>query len=197
MSDTPPKLGITVSSQASLAELMDLLKRSLCTTADETGLRIDTLNVNINPGTVVICGQQVGDIKTRNGEEIMNEKTDIHAVNSVVNYKSTLQNVQTMLSAPNQAQDSKEVTAVQQDLARLAQMLQAADAKHAEEVEAVARRLEELSKEITKPSAQRKRGLIALSAKGLKEAAEAVGDIVPGLLATATSIAAAIANLMP
>jgi len=164
-----------------------ILNEAIRRAAEETGL-----TVIINYGTVVVQNQPDGASDTEIGGTVMNEKTDIHAVNSVVTYKSKLQDVQMMLNASHEKASEEEI-AVREGLAQIAKMLQEADAKHAENVAYVSGRLEELSTQVAKPAAERKTGFLKLSAKGLKDAAEAVGDIVPGLLDAAGKVAAAIA----
>ena len=68
-------------------------------------------------------------------------------------------------------------------------------ATHAEEAKAVADALEKAVSSAAKPAAERKKGLLTLSVKGLKDAAELVKDISPSILATAGSIAQFIVGL--
>lgn len=137
--------------------------------------------------------QQTAAIQFIQKMENKNETTQITATGSIVNYKSTLNNVQMMLNAAPPAQTPGE-DKVRQAIKAFSDKLAAADAKHADGAGFLSQRLEELTKQTTKPPAERKKSFLEMSAKGLKDAAVTVGDIVPGLIETAEKIAEAIAG---
>jgi hypothetical protein len=62
-------------------------------------------------------------------------------------------------------------------------------ASHADETKEIAEALEKAVTTAAKPPQERKKSLLQLSAKGLKDAAELVKDIAPAVLATAEQIA--------
>jgi hypothetical protein len=71
--------------------------------------------------------------------------------------------------------------------------LDAIKASHADEVQEIAGALQKAVATATKP--ERKKGLLTLSAKGLKEAAKLVADVAPKVLTTATLIGKFITGL--
>ena len=137
--------------------------------------------------------QQAAAIQLIQKMEHKSEITQIYAVDSVVNYKSSLNNVQMLLNSAPSAQTPGE-DKVRQVLKEFSDKLADADAKHAEDAALLSQRLEELAKQVTKPATERKKGVLKMSAKGLKDAAAAVGDIVPGLIVTAEKVSEAIAQ---
>ena len=123
----------------------------------------------------------------------MTKKTHIEATNSVVNNESDLRGVEILLNSPTSLLPPAEAN-VRETLKEFSAKLSQADAKHASDVELLKKRLEELAQQVTKPTAERKKSLLEMSAKGLKDAATAVGEIVPGLIATAEKVADAISR---
>jgi hypothetical protein len=113
---------------------------------------------------------------------------------AIVNIESSLSNVtQTIGSAPglDQTQKSQLDTLVQS----LEADLQKLKASHADEAKEIVDALEKAVANAAKPPHDRKASLLQLSAKGLKEAAELVKDIVPTVLSTADLIAKFIVGL--
>jgi hypothetical protein len=68
-------------------------------------------------------------------------------------------------------------------------------ASHAQEAALITQRLQEVVRGVAQPAEKRNAGILRLSSKGLVEAAETVGEIVPNLLTTAGLIAKFIVGL--
>jgi hypothetical protein len=175
MSGIPPEIKLTAGlPDDDGRRVQDLLQEFLRRAAEQSGVTI--VNIFQNPGTVVIqdqsakssgCATQIG------GTEIMSEKIQIHAMGSIVNYKSNLNNVQMLLdtSPPNQ---TPEEDRVRQALKEFSDKLAAADARSAEDAMLLSHRLEELATQVAKPSKERKNALLSMSAIGLKQAVSPV-----------------------
>jgi hypothetical protein len=87
-----------------------------------------------------------------------------------------------------------ENTELRQALDELTRKVEAIDAQHEDERAAIQSRLEEIIRLAAKPAADRRPGLLEVSAKGLVEAAQTVGNIVPGLVGAARTVAEMIAR---
>jgi hypothetical protein len=146
-----------------------------------------------------------GDIKAERIDLLVRKSVvqfgDTHVKNNInvggsaiINIDSVLNNVnQTIGGAPglNEAQKSQLdslVTSLKSDL-------EALKASHADEVQEIASALEKAVANAAKSQQERKKSLLELSAKGLKEAAELVKDVAPAVLLTAGQIAKFIAGL--
>jgi hypothetical protein len=68
-------------------------------------------------------------------------------------------------------------------------------ASHPEEAKEIASAVEKAVAHASKPSGERKKNMLELSAKGLKDAAETVKDIAPAILTTAGLIAKFVVGL--
>jgi len=113
---------------------------------------------------------------------------------AIINIDSALNNVtQTISDAPglDPAQKSQLETLVMSLKADLAKLRES----HGDEVKEIADALEKAVANAAKPPQERKKNLLQLSAKGLKEAAELVKDTAPSILAAADQIAKFIAGL--
>lgn len=100
---------------------------------------------------------------------------------------------QTLSNAPglDSAQESQLealVLSLKADLANLKE-------SHADETKEIAEALEKAVAKAAKPLQERKKSLLQLSAKGLKEAAELVKDTAPSILTAADQIAKFIVGL--
>jgi hypothetical protein len=73
--------------------------------------------------------------------------------------------------------------------------LDALKATHADEAKEIADAVDKAVTNASKPPQERKASMLQLSAKGLKEAAQLVGDVAPGVLATAGLIAKFVVGL--
>ncbi len=67
--------------------------------------------------------------------------------------------------------------------------LEAVKANHADEVKEITNALEKAVANAEKPPQERKKSILELSAKGLRDAAETVKDVAPAILTTAGLIA--------
>ena len=113
---------------------------------------------------------------------------------AIINIDSALNNVtQTISDAPglDPAQKSQLETLVMSLKADLAKLRES----HGDEVKEIADALEKAVANAAKPPQERKKNLLQLSAKGLKEAAELVKDTAPSILTAADQIAKFIAGL--
>lgn len=119
---------------------------------------------------------------------------DVSGGSANINIDSTLTNVtQTIgstnsLDAPQKAQLEQMVAALTAELSRLKE-------EHADEKAAIETALKAAVDTATKPSAERKKSILQLSAKGLKDAADLVKDIAPTVISTADLIAKFIVGL--
>lgn len=113
---------------------------------------------------------------------------------AIINIDSVLSNVtQTIGATPglDSAQKSQLeglVQSLRADLDKLA-------ASHTDETKAIAEALEKAVANASKAPQDRKQGLLQLSAKGLKDAAELVKDVAPTILNTAHLISNFIVGL--
>jgi hypothetical protein len=113
---------------------------------------------------------------------------------AIINIDSTLNNVtQTIGDSPglDPAQKSQLETMVMSLKAELVKLKDS----HADETKEIADALEKAVATAAKPPQERKKNLLQLSAKGLKEAAELVKDTAPSILTAADQIAKFIAGL--
>jgi hypothetical protein len=113
---------------------------------------------------------------------------------AVIAIDSTLSNVtQTIGAAPglNASEKSKLETMVES----LKTELDSIKASHPDEAMEIASAVEKAVAHASKPSGERKRNMLKLSAKGLKDAAETVKDIAPAVLTTASLIARFVVGL--
>jgi hypothetical protein len=113
---------------------------------------------------------------------------------AIINIDSTLNNVtQTIGDAPglDPAQKSQLEAMVMSLKAELAKLKES----HQDETREIAGALEKAVANAAKPPQERKKNLLQLSAKGLKEAAELVKDTAPSILTAADQIAKFIAGL--
>lgn len=114
--------------------------------------------------------------------------------NANINIGSTLTNVNQMIGRSNSLGDAqkseleKMVTALKGELDKI-------KADHEAESTFIAQRLQEVVSHATQPKEKKNIGLLKLSSKGLIEAAKAVAEIAPGVLATANMIAEFILGL--
>lgn len=113
---------------------------------------------------------------------------------AIINIDSMLTNVtQTIGDSPGL--DAAQKSQLQSLVESLKADLDALKNTHTDEVKAITEALEKAVAAASKPASERKRSLLTLSAKGLKDAAELVKDVTPSILATATSIGKFIADL--
>lgn len=113
---------------------------------------------------------------------------------AIINIDSALNNVtQTIGDAPglDPAQKSQLEAMVMSLKAELAKLKES----HQDETREIADALEKAVANAAKPPQERKKNLLQLSAKGLKEAAELVKDTAPSILTAADQIAKFIAGL--
>jgi hypothetical protein len=196
MANRPTELALSASlPDDGSGDARRLLREAIEAAAGKCNLNIELILIQ-NPGVVKIYDPAAARTTLLEGDEIVSEKTQIHADRgSVVNYKSRLDQVRITMQPPGQG---SEPDSTREELRKLicdfADMLKESDDKHRADIELVSRRLEELAEQVSKPADERKQGLLRVSADGLKEAAKAVGDIVPGLISTATKIAKAVSE---
>jgi len=113
---------------------------------------------------------------------------------AIINIDSALNNVnQAIGGAPGLNDEQKSqmeslVTSLKVDLERI-------KASHADEVKEITSALEKVVANAAKPQVERKKSILELSAKGLKDAAETVKDAAPAILTTAGLIAKFITGL--
>lgn len=121
-----------------------------------------------------------------------------HVINtgdrSIVNVESSLRNTQQVIGDSNHFTEAEKaqldglVSALRAEIASLAEA-------HAAEASLIAQRLDELLGLANHPKEQRKRSLLDISAKGLKEAAGALADIAPTVLDIAAKVAGFVLGL--
>jgi len=132
-------------------------------------------------------------------DTVIQQNGDTHVENNIsvggsaiININSTLNNVtQAIGEAPglNSAQKSE----LEGLVGSLRAELDAIKATHADEAQEIASALEKAVVTAAKP--EKKKSLLTLTAKGLKEAAELVADVAPKVLTTATLITQFITGL--
>jgi hypothetical protein len=113
---------------------------------------------------------------------------------AIINIDSTLNNVQQSIGCATSLSDSQK-SDLEKLVVSLRAELDAIKSDHTEEAKAVSDALEKAVATAAKPQAERKKSLLDLSAKGLKDAAELVSDVAQKILTTATLIAKFIAGL--
>jgi len=127
------------------------------------------------------------------GDVTMNS-TNINAVGSIVAIDSMLENItQTVNNASIGAQEKSELNDA---VAEFTGEVEKLKEEHAVEATLLTKKLDEALAQLSVEKEQRNPSLFQLSAKGLKEAAEAVADIAPGLVATAGKISAMLLALI-
>jgi hypothetical protein len=113
---------------------------------------------------------------------------------AIINIDSTLTNVtQTIGDSPGL--DAGQKSELQSLVESLKADLDTLKNTHTDEAKAISDALEKAVAAASKPAPERKRSLLTLSAKGLKDAAELVKDVTPSVLASATLIGKFIADL--
>jgi hypothetical protein len=113
---------------------------------------------------------------------------------AIIAIDSTLSNVaQTIGIAPGL--DASQKSKLQAMVESLKTELDSIKASHPEEAKEIASAVEKAVARASKPSGERKKSMLELSAKGLKDAAETVKDIAPAILTTAGLIAKFVVGL--
>jgi hypothetical protein len=113
---------------------------------------------------------------------------------AIINIDSTLTNV-TQIISDSPGLDAGQKSQLQSMVESLKADLDSLKNTHTDEAKVIADALEKAVSAAAKPAPERKRNLLTLSAKGLKDAAELVKDTAPSILATATLIAKFIVDL--
>jgi hypothetical protein len=146
-----------------------------------------------------------GDIKSARIDKIIQKSVvqlgDTHVSNNInvggsaiINIDSVLKGVtQTIGGAPGL--DKGQKTELERLVNSLKSDLEAVKANHADEVKEITTALEKAVANASKPLQERKKSILELSAKGLKDAAETVKDVAPAILTTAGLIAKFITGL--
>ena len=113
---------------------------------------------------------------------------------AIINIDSVLKGVtQTIGGAPGL--DKGQKTELEGLVNSLKSDLESVKATHADEVKEITSALEKAVAHASKPPQERKKSILELSAKGLKDAAETVKDVAPAILTTAGLIAKFITGL--
>ncbi len=113
---------------------------------------------------------------------------------AIINIDSVLKGVtQTIGGAPGL--DKGQKAELEGLVNSLKSDLELAKASHADEVKEITAALEKAVSNASKPAQERKKSILELSAKGLKDAAETVKDVAPAILTTAGLIAKFITGL--
>lgn len=124
--------------------------------------------------------------------DMSKDKIQVSGVVGPVNIKSTLDNViQTVQQAPGWSDDRRQELG--KLIAELKAALQAAAEQRPDDAERVTKTAELVVAEAIK--AKPDRSFLSISAEGLKQAARAVADIAPTVLAVAAKVAAFVAAL--
>lgn len=114
---------------------------------------------------------------------------------SIINVESNVGDItQTIGNSNNLSKEEK--TEWHTLLLELNRVLEKERAAHADEVALIEKRLGDLVGQVDKQVGERKESLIRISASGLKEAAGALADIMPGILPIAGKIAALAAAML-
>jgi hypothetical protein len=113
---------------------------------------------------------------------------------AIINIDSTLTNVSQTIGNSS-GLDASQKSQLQSLVESLRADLDTLKNTHTDEAKAIAEALEKAVASASKPAPERKRSLLTLSAKGLKDAAELVKDVTPNILATATLIGKFIVDL--
>ncbi len=112
---------------------------------------------------------------------------------AIIAIDSTLNNVtQTIGASGLDAEQKSKLDAMVESLRTELNFIKAS---HPDETKEIASALEKAVAHASKPSGERKKSMLELSAKGLKDAAETVRDIAPGVLLTAGLIAKFVVGL--
>jgi hypothetical protein len=128
------------------------------------------------------------------GEINMGHKINVGG-SAIINNNSTLTNVTQTIEATTSL-DSEQKKQLKSLIAPLTADLARLSKSHAEEVQEITSALAKVVAQAAKPPKDRKKGLLNLSAKGLKEAASLVKNIMPSILKSASLIANFI-NTLP
>ena len=113
---------------------------------------------------------------------------------AIIAIDSTLSNVtQTIGAAPGL--NASEKSQLEIMVESLKTELDSIKASHPDEVKEIASAVEKAVAHASKPSGERKKSMLELSAKGLRDAAETVKDIAPAVLTTAGLVAKFIVGL--
>jgi hypothetical protein len=113
---------------------------------------------------------------------------------AIINIDSVLRNV-TQTIGDSRGLNPLQKTELESLIATMHSQLKGLAASHAEETKEIVDALEKAVSKAAAPSPEKKRSLLELSAKGLKDAAELVRDIAPDVAITAGQIAAFILGL--
>ena len=113
---------------------------------------------------------------------------------AIIAIDSTLNNVSQTISSASGLNDQQKRD-LDQMVQSLRTQLDALKATHADEAKEIADAVDKAVTNASKPPQERKASMLQLSAKGLKEAAQLVGDVAPGVLATAGLIAKFVVGL--
>ena len=146
-----------------------------------------------------------GEIKSARIDQVIQRSVvqlgDTHVSNNInvggsaiINIDSVLKGVtQTIGGAPGL--DKEQKTELEGLVNSLKSDLEAVKPNHVDEVKEIAAALEKAVANASKPPQERKKSILELSAKGLKDAAETVKDVAPAILTTAGLIAKFITGL--
>ncbi|MGC3987500.1 MAG: hypothetical protein QM777_23810 [Pseudorhodoferax sp.] len=136
--------------------------------------------------------RQVFNFMGSGGLDMSQDKIQIGNVVGPVNIKSRLENVrQSVRNAPGWEPDRK--AALQELVDELRASLDAVAGQRPAEADRISRSAESVVAEAT--SAKPDQDYLKVTAEGLKQAAKAVADIAPGVLAVAAKVAAFVAGL--
>jgi nucleoid DNA-binding protein len=167
-----------------------------CKRERELNQRISALETKLEESQRITIGQ-VGAFAVKESDQHrgVNMGHNINVGNSaVITIDSILNNVRQTVEDSKHLDDEQKtqlevlVRALTSDLERL-------NSTHADESKEISEALNKVVAIATKPPEARKRSVLELSAKGLKEAATLVKDIAPSVLATAGLIAKFVTGL--
>jgi hypothetical protein len=113
---------------------------------------------------------------------------------AIINIDSVLNNVTQTIEAARGLNDAQK-SQLEALVSSFKTELQAVEATHAEEAKEITTALEKAVGNAAKPDAERKKSILEVSAKGLKEAAELVKDVAPAVIMIAGQIAKFIVGL--
>ena len=149
------------------------------------------------PPSAEVTRPRVIYIDKRKYEErtIMGDEIHIQDVrNSIIVLKSRLDNVrQHLTSIPHLPAESR--TKLDEEIRDLRTQLEAIAVSRKDECDAIIEAVERVVQQVGKPPEERKKTILQVSAKGLKDAASLVADVAPQVLRTAERIAGFIVNL--
>lgn len=136
--------------------------------------------------------RQVFNFMSEARVDMSRDKIEVSGVVGPVNIKSRLEHVvQSVQQAPALSDANRET--LQQLIQDLQAGLESVQGARAEDADRVTKMAELVAAEATK--AKPDKGFLSFSVDGLKQAAQAVADIAPAVLATATKVAAFVAAL--